>query len=287
MSGGLQGAGGIGGLLARTDNSLLLTLSTSSSAHAYYYYDGNGNVAGLVNTNGLFVAQYTYDPFGNILTMSGPLASANTYRFSSKEWNDNAGLYYYGRRFYDPNLQRWLNRDPILERGGVNLYEFVANSPMRYVDAMGLDYGVCYITGFLGAPHQVVIGSDGKGGSYSLDFGPATHSLGNLINGPGKYNYTPYSLMSLNQAAAAYGGISNPQHTTPAVDAQLNAMAEALGQNNNTPNYSVCGNNCLSTAPKFDSLAPNLMQFGTPYSPINTSENLPPAVATSPNCNCH
>jgi RHS repeat-associated protein len=56
-----------------------------------------------------------------------------------KEWNDGPGLYYYGFRFYDPNLQRWLNRDPIQERGGYNQFAIVANSPVNSFDA----YGFC------------------------------------------------------------------------------------------------------------------------------------------------
>jgi len=101
------------------------------SAHAYYHADGNGNITALVNTNGVIVASYQYDPYGNLLGMSGPLAEANAYRFSSKEWNANAGLYYYGFRFFEPNLQRWLNRDPIGEEGGLNLYGYVGNDPMN------------------------------------------------------------------------------------------------------------------------------------------------------------
>ena len=117
LSGSLQGAGGIGGLLARTDNSLLV--AGAATAHAYYHCDGNGNVTALVNTNGIILARYSYDPYGNLLGMSGPLAEANRYRFSSKEWNGNAGLYYYGYRFYDGGLQRWLNRDPLSDFGSM------------------------------------------------------------------------------------------------------------------------------------------------------------------------
>ena len=58
LSGGLQDAGGIGGLLARTDNSKLVIADPFASA--YYYFDGNGNVAGLIYTNGLLAAQYAY-----------------------------------------------------------------------------------------------------------------------------------------------------------------------------------------------------------------------------------
>jgi uncharacterized protein RhaS with RHS repeats len=48
-------------------------------------------------------------------------------------------LYYYGRRFYDPNLQRWVNRDPIQEYGGYNLYAFAFNSAVNFLDP----YGAC------------------------------------------------------------------------------------------------------------------------------------------------
>ena len=50
-------------------------------------------------------------------------------------------LFYYGYRFYDPNLQRWPNRDPINELGGMNLYEFVRNQPTIRRDSFGL-YGL-------------------------------------------------------------------------------------------------------------------------------------------------
>jgi len=136
LSGSLQGAGGIGGLLARTSNAQLLTADPNASA--YYFSDGQGNVVAMVNYYGALVAQYQYDPFGNLLVKSGPQADANRYRFSSKEWDDGPGLYYYGFRFYDPNLQRWLNRDPIQEIGGVNLYGFLLNSPINFVDWFGL-----------------------------------------------------------------------------------------------------------------------------------------------------
>ncbi|MBE0543132.1 MAG: hypothetical protein IH623_17440 [Verrucomicrobia bacterium] len=115
LSGSLQDAGGIGGLLARTDHSTLNL--QPSTAHTYYHADGNGNITALVNTNGAVVARYQYAPYGNLLGMAGPLAEANVYRFSNKEWHANAGQYYYGFRFYEPNLQRWLNPDPIGKMG--------------------------------------------------------------------------------------------------------------------------------------------------------------------------
>ena len=70
--------------------------------------------------------------------MNGAAATANLLRFSSKEFHANSGTYYYGFRFYEPNLQRWLNRDLVGEFGGVNLYGFVGNRPIETVDPFGL-----------------------------------------------------------------------------------------------------------------------------------------------------
>jgi RHS repeat-associated protein len=134
LSGTLQGAGGIGGLLARSEPS---TLNPQLST-ALYHADGNGNITALVTTNGTLAARYHYDPYGNILSMAGPLAEANLYRFSSKEWHVNSGMVYYLYRYYEPKLQRWVNRDPIEEWGGVNLFCFIENKVLSFYDPFGL-----------------------------------------------------------------------------------------------------------------------------------------------------
>jgi len=136
LSGSLEGAGGIGGLLARTDNTIFS--SSPLTAVAYYFADGNGNVSTLVNGHQAVVARYLYDPFGNTLSLSGPLAEANTYRFSSKEIHPASGLYYFGARWYNPNLQRWMARDPAGMIDGPNLYAFVRNGPTFLFDAWGM-----------------------------------------------------------------------------------------------------------------------------------------------------
>jgi RHS repeat-associated protein len=138
LSGSLAGAGGIGGLLARSHGYS----GGNWSSHNFYHADGNGNVTALVNSSGALQASYKYDPFGRWLSGGGSLASANGLRFSSKPWvgfagSTTSGLYYYGYRFYDPYLQRWPNRDPIGELGGLNLYGFVGNNSISRVDTDG------------------------------------------------------------------------------------------------------------------------------------------------------
>src|SRR5262249_7592683 len=109
LSGSPEGAGGIGGLLARSSG-----YSSRNWTHLNYYFcAGNGNITYMLNNSQAMVASYRYDPFGNTISLSGTLANANVYRFSSKESHVNSGLYYFGYRFYAPDLQRWINRDPI------------------------------------------------------------------------------------------------------------------------------------------------------------------------------
>ena len=78
LSGTLEGAGGIGGLLARSDGYS----GGNWSTHNYYHADGNGNITYLVDSSQALAASYRYDPFGNTISQGGSLASANVYRFS-------------------------------------------------------------------------------------------------------------------------------------------------------------------------------------------------------------
>ena len=140
FSGSFQGAGGIGGLLA-------------VSVGGDYYFpfcDQIGNVLGYADENGAVAASYEYDAFGNIIASSGPLAAFFRHRFSTKLFDPDTGLCYYGYRWYSPPLGRWLSRDPIEEEGGENLYAFCGNNAVLSYDAFGLD--ITLTTGNRNAP---------------------------------------------------------------------------------------------------------------------------------------
>ena len=124
ISGDLQGAGGVGGLLYLTvDGAIYIPC-----------YDNNGNITCYLDANGNIVAQYIYDPFGGIPSSVGPLAGLFCHLFSTKYCDNETGLYYYGYRFYCPWLMRWINRDTIEENGGDNLYAVCGNNANCYVD---------------------------------------------------------------------------------------------------------------------------------------------------------
>ncbi len=152
LSGSMQGAGGIGDLL-----SISVASGVSPDPQtAFYCYDANGNVTDLVDTNGTTVAHYEYGPFGQTTAKTGTLADANPFRFSTKCLDDELGWYYYGYRYYSPLLGRFVNRDPVREKGAQviwvrfyasrsyrrfaapNLQKFTANNPLNGVDVLGL-----------------------------------------------------------------------------------------------------------------------------------------------------
>jgi insecticidal toxin complex protein TccC len=80
-----------------------------------------------------------YYPFGGtawLTAVSALEVDYKTVRYSGKEM-DECGLYYYGSRYYAPWLQRWVSADPAGSVDGLNLYQFVGNNPLRFVDPDG------------------------------------------------------------------------------------------------------------------------------------------------------
>ena len=104
---------------------------------AYFYtQDHLGSIRQMTSNNGVVVARYDYDPYGRMVKLFGEqgpsFGYANYYRHASSSLNLTKF------RAYDPNLGRWLSRDPIAEDGGVNLYSDVFNNTINLVDFNGL-----------------------------------------------------------------------------------------------------------------------------------------------------
>ena len=139
LSGSLQGAGGVGGLLATTKFPLPLGDGQGESAAYYATYDGNGNISEYMTASGTIAAHYQYDPFGRVIIAIGSNAADFGYRFSSKPVDLATALYYYGFRWYNPYIGRWTSGDPIGESGGLNLLAFVKNRGVSKIDILGME----------------------------------------------------------------------------------------------------------------------------------------------------
>jgi len=100
--------------------------------------NGHGNIAAIASANtGAVTATYEYGPFGEVIRATGPMAKVNPFMFSTKFYDWETGLYYYGYRYYNPSTGRWLSRDPVEEKGGRNLYGFTCNNPINGIDKLG------------------------------------------------------------------------------------------------------------------------------------------------------
>ncbi|MFN0136460.1 MAG: RHS repeat-associated core domain-containing protein [Phycisphaerae bacterium] len=137
----LESAGGIGGLLAVEDTNA--TTTTTDDQSLAFLYDANGNVGQVVDwaqttASAALKAKYEYDVYGNVTASGGSYATANPFRFSTKYWDDETGLGYWGYRYYEPRMGRWHGRDILQELDSPVLYCFVSNAPTTHVDSIGL-----------------------------------------------------------------------------------------------------------------------------------------------------
>src|SRR5205823_1896454 len=104
---------------------------------AYFYTrDHLGSIREMFTGGGTVVARYDYDPYGRSTTVLGTTPTDFNFTGLYRHSKSNLDLAVY--RAYDPDLGRWLNRDPISEQGGINLYAYVGNDPGQFLDPDGL-----------------------------------------------------------------------------------------------------------------------------------------------------
>jgi len=106
------------------------------TAKLIYARDHLGSIREVTNTTGATLASYSYDAWGKRTLITG--TDVATFGFTGHYHNQEIALVSTLYRLYDPETGRWLSRDPIGENGGINLYGYVSNNPVNYVDPWGL-----------------------------------------------------------------------------------------------------------------------------------------------------
>jgi len=102
----------------------------------YTFSDHLGSASLELGEDARIISQETYYPFGETAWSRDSEVSYKTIRYSGKE-RDATRLYYYGQRYYNPRLQRWMNPDPAGTVDGLNLFRMVRNNPLTFADEYG------------------------------------------------------------------------------------------------------------------------------------------------------
>ncbi len=117
--------------------------SVNSTGNTYYYHSdhlGSSNV--LTDKDGKTKGVYEYKPYGEFLESPSWTVAGTSYYFTGKELDSSTGLYYYGARYYNPKLARFITPDPIIQDfydpQSLNHYSYARSNPLYYTDPTGL-----------------------------------------------------------------------------------------------------------------------------------------------------
>jgi len=101
---------------------------------------GSGSVHVAVDSAGSVQDYYDYYPFGLIQRSKG-ICNGVRFKYTGKELDKHTGYYYFGARYYDAGIGRWLSMDPAEEKyPGLSPYGYCAGNPVRFVDTEGKDW---------------------------------------------------------------------------------------------------------------------------------------------------
>ena len=135
----------------------------NGTAYAYLY-NLQGDVIGLVDSNGTKMVSYSYDAWGKMISKTGSLASTlgtiQPFRYRGYVFDEETGLYYLRSRYYSSTIQRFISSDLVVGFVGQlfthNQYTYCENNPINYVDRNGLSHWFDLKWGY----------------SYRIDYGP-------------------------------------------------------------------------------------------------------------------
>jgi RHS repeat-associated protein len=109
----------------------------------YYHENALGSITHISNEKGEIEESYKYEAYGKVTIYDErgkerkKSRFKNRYLFTGREYNSETGLYYYRARYYSAEMGRFLQRDTVRDDILLNLYTYVRNSPMRYIDPEG------------------------------------------------------------------------------------------------------------------------------------------------------
>ncbi|MEI7900906.1 MAG: RHS repeat-associated core domain-containing protein, partial [bacterium] len=199
---------GSGGLVARYDHALgLVSRTDSTSNSAFYAFDAIGSTRELTGNAGTIVSSYNYDALG--ATTLNNEAIPNEFRFVGRFGlsDESTDLHFMRARYYNSDLSRFTSQDPSgLGGGDPNLYRYVLNAPLRFLDPTGLDTWTISILAL-----TIAGGSDNHGGNYvGMGVGvglPSMKIKGGSTSVPWEFSFSGVAFGASYSKAEAKSGI--------------------------------------------------------------------------------
>jgi RHS repeat-associated protein len=153
----------------------LIDTMTSPAVTSYYHFDGLRSVVALTNSSGNTVEVYEYDVYGR--PGATDASHPNRIMFAGREYDKETGLYYYRARYYNPQIGRFLQTDPIGYGDGMNWYAYCGNNPIVWADPAGLlDIKIAFYDG--DEPYPPQYGSKHPWEERADDFAPWYFNMG-------------------------------------------------------------------------------------------------------------
>jgi RHS repeat-associated protein len=152
---------------------------TISGANFFYSKDLMNTVRELTNSAGTIQAVYGYDPFGRVVKLLGSQTQTSDFLYAGSYFHQPSQLNLTLHRAYSANLGRWINRDPLAESAGSNLYAYVHNTPTESYDPQGTDDVGGVIGGVLGGLAGG-LGGAGLGAIEGAPLGPGGSTIGGI-----------------------------------------------------------------------------------------------------------
>lgn len=170
-------------------------LEKESGKLQYYQLNGHGDVVGLTDSDGNILNSYTYDIWGGPLTKEEKVS--NVLRYSGEYWDDTTGIQYLRARWYDPGTARFMSQDTykgeLADPLSLNLYTYVQNNPLTYIDPSGNAGRLYDFRGGNGGSRNIG-GGQGGGGVGSVS---RTITSRSLTVGKGPYKVSANSAAPL------------------------------------------------------------------------------------------
>ncbi|MCC5834616.1 MAG: RHS repeat protein [Opitutales bacterium] len=195
-------------------------LTVNDHGTFFHHHDALGSVTQLTDVNGVVVESYQYDVYGNVTIFDGSddfletSAINNRFLFTGREYLSELDLYDYRNRIYSADLGRFIQADPIrFDAGDVNIYRYVFNNPLRWVDPMGLEVRIPYnvtSTGWvdLNLQGDIVVAPTADG-SYSVTIDGDTHDQWGVGGTSGGFGYGVGGSLSVSVQDVSSGSNGN------------------------------------------------------------------------------